>query len=126
MSDFDKVKYILSHDGSLKLKEKIARAENMLSNPNATTSKKMYKALDYLLPKLDVMERELHNADFSDHEIGVMETYIDKLNQVTRLLRVRIEQQGELQEVDGGRRKSGRRRTSRTRSGRRRTRKRRH
>ena len=119
------VLHILSHDGSLEFKNEVENAELMVRNPRSNVPN-LNAVHHELSEKINLLERELHNPAYSDHQIGVMETYIDKLNQVTRLLRVRIEQQGELQEVDGGRRKSGRRRTSRTRSGRRRTRKRRH
>ena len=117
------VLHILSHDGSLEFKNEVENAELMVRNPRSNIPN-LNAVHHELSEKINLLERELHNPAYSDHQIGVMETYIDKLDDVIGSIQDRVNyliNSGEQNNARGvRRRKSVRRKTSRTRSGRKR------
>ena len=123
------VLFILSKNGSLEFKQGIEDAENMVRNQSVDLDD-LNDIHDRLFDQLKLLEREIANPAYSEHQRGVMETYRDKLYGVIRLLQDYInevmsyeeqeeeEEQEEQEEHDdarGIRRRTGRRRTGRRR-----------
>jgi len=125
----NEVLHILSHNGSLEFKNEVENAELMVRNPRSNVPN-LNAVHDELSEKINLLERELHNPAYSDNQIGVMQTYIDKLDDVIGLIQDRVNYL--INSARGGRRRrsgirrSSRRRSSRRKSGRRSSRKRRH
>ena len=122
------VLHILSHDGSLEFKNEVENAELMVRNPRSDVPN-LDAVHNELSEKITLLERELHNPAYTDHQIGVMQTYIDKLDNVIGLIQDRVNyliNSGEYVNARGIRRRTRRRtgrRTSRRRTSRRRSRK---
>ena len=117
----NEVLHILSHDGSLAFKNEVENAELMVRNPSSDVPN-LDAVHHELSEKISLLERELHNPAYSDHQIGVMETYIDKLDDVIGLIQERVNyliNSGEYVNARGIRRKSSRRKSSRRKSSRR-------
>jgi len=125
MSDTDKVKYILSHDGSKNFKAKLDELDNLnVENINIETAMDIVKQIN---EQKRLLQRALTNRNFNEHEKGVIQTYIDKARLVANSLERRAyaytqslisRHDPNFQEVDGGRRKTRRRKSIR-KSGRR-------
>ena len=112
------VLHILSHDGSLEFKNEVENAELMARNPRSNVPN-LNAVHDELYEKIDLLERELHNPAYSDHQIVVMKTYIDKLDNVIGLIQDRVNyliNSREENNAGGGRRKSIRRKSVRQKS----------
>ena len=124
----NEVLHILSHDGSLEFKNEVENAELMVRNPRSDVPN-LDAVHNELSEKITLLERELHNPAYTDHQIGVMQTYIDKLDNVIGLIQDRVNyliNSGEYVNARGIRRRTRRRtgrRTSRRRTSRRRSRK---
>jgi hypothetical protein len=117
------VLHILSKNGSLEFKNEVENAELMVRNPMSDVPN-LDMVHNELSEKITLLESELDNPAYSDHQRGVMETYIDKLDDVIGLIQDRVNyliNSGEYVNARGFRRKSIRRRTGRRRTGRRRT-----
>lgn len=104
------VLFTLSKNGSLEFKQGIEDAENMVRN-HSTNVHQLGAIHDRLYAQFELLEAQLHNPAYSEHQRGVMKTYIDKLDDVIGLLQNRINEvmnSGE-HEARGVRRKSRRR-----------------
>ena len=116
------VLFTLSKNGSLEFKRGIEDAENMVRN-QSTNVHQLGAIHDRLYAQFELLEAQLDNPAYSEHQRGVMETYIEKLDHVIGLLQNRINEvmnSGEENNARGGRRKSIRRKSIRRRTGRRR------
>ena len=119
------VLFILSKNGSLEFKQGIEDAENMVRN-HSTNVHQLGAIHDRLYAQFELLEAQLHNPSYSEHQRGVMKTYIDKLDDVIGLLQNRINEvmnSGEHDDARGVRRRTGRR-TGRRKSRRRKSRRR--
>ena len=129
MSDTDKVKYILSHDGSKTFKAKLNELDNLhLENIGIETAMDIVKQIN---EQKMLLQRASTNPNFNEHEKGVIQTYIDAARRVANSLETRTHAYTQsllsspdpnFQEVDGGRRRrrSVRRKSVRRKSVRRR------
>jgi hypothetical protein len=119
------VLFILSKNGSLEFKQGIEDAENMVRNQSVDLDD-LNDIHDRLFDQLKLLEREIANPAYSEHQRGVMETYRDKLYGVIRLLQDYInevmsyEEQEEHDDARGFRRRTDKRKSIRRRTGRRR------
>ena len=119
------VLFILSKNGSLEFKQGIEDAENMVRN-HSTNVHQLGAIHDRLYAQFELLEAQLHNPAYSEHQRGVMKTYIDKLDDVIGLLQNRINEvmnSGEHDDARGVRRRTSRR-TGRRKSRRRKSRRR--
>jgi hypothetical protein len=117
------VLHILSHDGSLEFKNEVENAELMVRNPMSDVPN-LDMVHNELSEKITLLESEVDNPAYSDHQKVVMKTYIDKLDDVIGLIQDRVNyliNSGEYVNARGFRRRSVRRRSVRRRTGRRRT-----
>ena len=114
------VLFTLSKNGSLEFKQGIEDAENMVRNQSSDLDD-LNAVHDRLWEQFEFLEAQLDNPAYSEHQRGVMETYIEKLDHVIGLLQNRINEvmNSEEDEARGVRRKS--RRKSRRRKSVRRT-----
>ena len=130
MSDTDKVKYILSHDGSKTFKAKLNELDNLhLENIGIETAMDIVKQIN---EQKMLLQRASTNPNFNEHEKGVIQTYINEARRVANSLETRTHAYTQsllsspdpnFQEVDGGRRRrSVRRKSVRRRSVRRKSR----
>ena len=115
------VLFTLSKNGSLEFKRGIEDAENMVRNQSSDLDD-LNGIHDRLYAQFELLEAQLDNPAYSEHQRGVMETYIEKLDHVIGLLQNRINEvmnSGEHDDARGFRRrtdrKSVRRRTGRRR-----------
>ena len=116
------VLFILSKNGSLEFKQGIEDAENMVRN-HSTNVHQLGAIHDRLYAQFELLEAQLHNPAYSEHQRGVMKTYIDKLDDVIGLLQNRINEvmnSGEHDDARGVRRRTGRRKSRKSRKSRRR------
>jgi len=111
----NEVLHILSKNGSLEFKNEVKNVELMVRNPGAGVPN-LDAVHDELYEKLDLLERELHNPAYTDHQIEVMETYIDKLDDVIGLIQDRVNYLINSEARGVRRRKTKRRKTGRRKS----------
>ena len=119
MSDTDKVKYILSHDGSKTFKAKLNELDNLhLENIGIETAMDIVKQIN---EQKMLLQRASTNPNFNEHEKGVIQTYINEARRVANSLETRTHAYTQsllsspdpnFQEVDGGRRRRSVRRKS--------------
>ncbi len=114
-ANIDKIKYILSRNGSLRFKKDIDDARTLLGSNNISVLNETEQKLSV---KQNFLMGQLTNPFYSENDRETIYTYLGKLTEVIVLLRNRISQVANLpintfSEVDGGSRKSRRRKSSR-------------
>ena len=116
MSDTDKVKEILSRDGSLRFKKAINDARGLIYSNNVSI---LNETKQQLSDKQNFLMGQVTNPFYTENDRETIYTYIGKLTEVIVVLENRISQVANApiihtySEVDGGRRKTRRRKTRR-------------
>jgi hypothetical protein len=115
MSDTDKVKEILSRDGSLRFKKAINDARGLIYSNNVSI---LNETKQQLSDTQNLLMGQVTNPFYTEHDKETIYTYIGKLTEVIVLLENRISQVANApiintySEVDGGRRRKSVRRKS--------------
>ena len=115
MSDTDKVKEILSRDGSLRFKKAINDARGLIYSNNVSI---LNETKQQLSDTQNLLMGQVTNPFYTEHDKETIYTYIGKLTEVIVVLENRISQVANApiihtySEVDGGRRRKSVRRKS--------------